>query len=164
MSLVKLLIAAAALLLAAAIGYTQGRAPLHVEIAQIKHAAAVEKQAVKEQEIARLQAAQKLGDTLTNRLAKSQQTNAQLTGEINRAINTTTMGSTCLTAPTLRLLNTAPGLHVASLSTPPGIAIAESSATATDTDIARWIADAGLHHEDCRTRLDALITYAEQQP
>lgn len=115
---------------------------------------------------------------------------AQLTDQITHwrdntedrrhALQTTaTTGADCLRSDALRVLDGAPGLWV-STDTPPawapgataGTAAAHAAAaadpglgapgrTASDRQVSAWILTAGLQYEECRARLDALITYVE---
>lgn len=90
-----------------------------------------------------------------------------------------TTGRDCLASDALRVLDGAPGLWV-STDAPPawatgaatGAAAAHAPAaadpglgapgrTASDRQVGAWILTAGAQYEECRARLDALITYVE---
>lgn len=123
-----------------------------------------------------LQEAQARGNRLSAELLLAESQINQQRGALAHALTQATTGRPCLGATTLRVLNTAPGLHVDNLPpTPGGLAAAgepaspDTSDTAystwgsTDTGIALWIADAGSAFETCRTRLDALIDWHHQE-
>jgi hypothetical protein len=109
-------------------------------------------------------AAQAEGDKLSNRLAQTEAALNQSTLEVSNALAKTTRGSTCLNSATVRLLN-----HVPNPAPSAGLPIAaggpapENAGTATDTDIAAWIAGAQSQYGACRARLDALIQFNEDQ-
>ena len=104
-----------------------------------------------------LEEAQFRGDGLSRELFATQQQIDQLKTEKLHALSQATTGRPCLNAPTLRLLDQAPGLSVSGLPPATSGTAAASEPVSTDTDIAQWAADAGARFEVCRTRLDALI-------
>lgn len=105
-----------------------------------------------------LLAAQQRSDALTHELEAWRQTAAQKQEALDAALLRATTGRRCLDAGALRLLDGATGLRV-DLPPASGRAAAADGATATDTDLARWIAGAGRQYEECRQRLDALINW-----
>lgn len=120
-----------------------------------------------------LKVAQARGDRLSDALLNSEHQISQLRTEVHLALNKTTTGRPCLNGPTLRLLNQAPGLAVSRLPTTTGGTAAEGATVATDpgnttggdtqystdTQVARWVADAGAAYRVCSARLDALIDW-----
>lgn len=148
------------------VGYGLGRAPLRVELAELRTAQA---------ETAKLQAlagarvladAQTLGNQLTNRLAGSQAQITELETEKRRAINRLTTGRHCLSADAVRLLNSASDNTgtggAVDVPTPTGSVDATDGAFATDTDVGQWAIAARAQHSDCRARLGALIDWHTQ--
>jgi prophage endopeptidase len=77
--------------------------------------------------------------------------------EKRHAIALLTQRRPCLNAATVSLLNDS----AANLPTPATGIAAQSSAIATDTDIAGWIASTQQQYDTCRARLDALIDWHE---
>jgi prophage endopeptidase len=82
--------------------------------------------------------------------------------EKRHAINLLTERRPCLNAATVSLLNdhSAPATN---LPTPTTGATTPSSAIATDTDVAGWIASTQQQYDTCRARLDALIIWHEDK-
>jgi hypothetical protein len=110
----------------------------------------------------RLYEAQHRSDALTTDLHAALGAARQLQQGLDDAIARTTDGRACLREPALRLLDGAPGLHVAGLPTPGrGAAGADAARVATDTDLGRWAAATGRQYDECRRRLDALIDWHE---
>jgi hypothetical protein len=143
-------------------GYTQGRAPLQTELAQLRESHSQAARLAAQASGQRLQQAQARSETLAEVLLTQINTNNQLTQEKTRALKTATAGRACLSDRALRLLNESPGITVASpgpLPTPGPGAAAPGATVATDTDLAGWIAAAGNAHEQCRARLGALIAF-----
>lgn len=93
-------------------GYTLGRAPLQLELAQERQASAQSQRQQALASLRALQAAQQRGDQLSQRLAASERQRARLTQEKTDAIHQATTGRACLDAAALRLLHHAPGLSV----------------------------------------------------
>jgi len=143
-------------------GYTQGRAPLQTDIAQLRetHAETARLAAVASEQ--RLLHAQAHSNTLAAQLGDQLAFNDKLTLEKTRALQFATAGRACLFGSALRLLDESPGITVASpgpVPTPgPGVA-APDAPVATDTDLAGWIANTGNLYEQCRSRLGALIAF-----
>jgi prophage endopeptidase len=80
--------------------------------------------------------------------------------EKRHAINLLTERRVCLNAPTVRLLNaTADSDTAVNLPTAARGIATPSSAIATDTDVAGWIASTQQQYDTCRSRLDALIDW-----
>lgn len=159
-----LLIVAALLALAVWAGWTLGRAPLQVELANLS-AARAEAQ-TKEAKVlaAKLKAAQERSDQLTATLAQQESQITTLSREKDDAIRRATTGRTCLDVPALRVLSTSPGLSVAHLPEATGSTAAADGPIATDTDVGRWAIQAGAQYETCRHRLNALIDWEEETP
>lgn len=150
------------------------RAPLQIDIADLRgeNAALRETHA----ETARLAAqaasrrlaqAQQAGAAAEARLTKTLAANARLTQEKKDALDAATDGRACLAERTLRVLDGAPGITVASahgagVPTPAGPAAAAPAGVATDTGVAGWIAGAGGQYEACREQLHGLIDWTLQ--
>jgi hypothetical protein len=114
-----------------------------------------------------LQAASAQGDVLTRRLLQQTNTIDQIKTERLHAIPLATTGSPCLYGPALRLLDSAPGLHVSNvgwLPAPTGGAVAAGGYASSDTDVAVWAVDSAARFEVCRARLDALIDWHSPTP
>lgn len=146
---------------AAGFGWTVGRAPLQVQLANQTTEHAAEKQQLAEHAAKTLQEAQARGDVLSAGLLTQQTQIDQLKTEKRDAIAQATTGKPCLNGPALRLLNSAPGLSVRDLPPAAGGAVAAGEPIATDTDVAGWIIDTDAQFEVCRARLDALIGWFE---
>lgn len=147
------LFCAALLALGAWAGHSLGRAPLLVELAEVRQTQA---------ETAKLQAlaaartlsdAQVRSDALTVRLAGKQEQIFNLQRAAHASINQTTFNRPCLSADAVRVLN---GTDVPQTS---GSAAATGEAFATDADVGHWAVDAHAQYEQCRQRLDALIDW-----
>lgn len=155
------LFSAALVALGAWAGHSLGRAPLLVELAQLRQA---------QTETAKLQAlaaarvladAQTLGNQLTNRLAGSQAHITQLETEKRRAINRLATGRPCFSADVVRVLNGADNATDGSVDvpTPTGSAAATDGTFATDADVGQWVAAAQAQYDTCRQRFEALIDW-----
>lgn len=146
-------------------GWTLGRTPLLVQVADQQRQYARERLTAMERAAEVLQTANDRGDQLVVALELRQADINQLAREKRDAINKVTTGRACLGESALRLLNSAPGLSVRGLAPATGIAAAAGAQAApdtvisTDTDIAIWAVDAGAQYEVCRARLDALIDW-----
>lgn len=159
---VPLLGVALGLSLGAWAAYTLGRAPLQVDLAQLRQNIATAQTQAATQFAKALQQAQQRGDALTTQLAARQQHIDQLSREKHHALAQVTTGRVCLGNAALRVLNSAPGLSVAGLPQAASGAAAAGQPIATyasDLDIGQWAIDAGAQHEQCRQRLDALIDW-----
>ncbi len=156
------LFCAALVALGAWAGHSLGRAPLLVELAEVRqaHAETGKLQALASARV--LADAQTRGDHLTTRLANNQARITQLETEKRRAINRLTTGRYCLSADAVRVLNSADaptnGGSV-DVPPPPGSAAATGEAFATDTDVGLWINAAQAQYATCSQRLDALIDW-----
>jgi len=118
-------------------------------------------QAATRDALARLQAAQTLGDALSRQLAAATRAADRLRKDRNDAIPRATTGRVCLDEPALRVLDGAPGLRVDLSGAAGGAAGADAGHVATDTHVARWALDAGGQYDACRRRLDTLIRFHE---
>jgi len=153
------LFSAALVALGAWAGHSLGRAPLLVELAQVRQAQA---------ETAHLQAmaaartlsqAQARSDELTVRLARQQQQVFNLQRAAHASLNQTTFDRPCLSADAVRVLNGTDSATDADLPPTGGSPAATGGAFATDADVGHWAIDARAQHEQCRQRLDALIDW-----
>lgn len=159
-------------------GYTLGRAPLLVALAEHKATVAENHKLAAMAAARELQAAQAVGDALTVRLHTALQATHQLEQQRHDAIRKATTGRTCFDGRALRVLDGAPGIRVArtaDVPTPTGGAAAAHAAAATaaeqptaehstDTHVGGWIVTAGAQYEQCRARLDALIDWHRPTP
>lgn len=152
------------------LGWIVGRAPLQVQLANLKTTHATEKAQLAKHAAKTLQEAQARGDGLSADLLTRQAQIDQLKTEKRDAIKQATTGRPCLDGPALRLLHGAPGLGVGDLPPATGgpAAAGEPAGAAgddapawysSDTQVAAWIVDAGAAFEVCRARLDALIDW-----
>ncbi|WP_374503039.1 hypothetical protein [Zoogloea sp.] len=114
-------------------------------------------------QLARVRAAQARGDALTTDLLAARAGAATLHEQLHDALRKTTTGRACLGGPALRLLDTAAGLRADLPSAPGGAAAADAGPVATDTEVARWAADAYFEYAECARRLDALIQFNETE-
>ncbi|MCK9987618.1 MAG: hypothetical protein AzoDbin1_04090 [Azoarcus sp.] len=146
------------------VGFQIGENSARTELAQVREAAARDQAAIAEHASRRLLEAQARGDELTTQLHVANRA-AMLTQEkLDEALRRATTGRACLSGPALRLLDGAHGLRVDVPEPARGPAATDGAApadpgelVASDTDVARWIARAGLQYDECRRRLDALI-------
>lgn len=174
----------AAVLAAAAAGtvaYKLGRAPLQVELAQLKTSLATNAKEQADAQALRMSQSQAKTDVLALALGQVTVQNQALTTEISHALKAATSGRACLSGRALSLLNSAPGIRIAAPTAPmpsPGAVVAPEGRTAaadsisvasadsaqpqaviTDTALAQWAAQAGGLYETCRLRLDALVDW-----
>jgi len=159
-------------------GYTVGRAPLLVDLAQLRESDSEAARVAAIANARRLQAAHERSDVLGGQLAQVLASNSQLSQEKTHALRLAATGRVCLSERALSVLNGSPGLRVAGLDRVPtaqpaaaaagGATAADSdppTATgaperiATDEDIGTWSIGAGAQYETCRARLDALIDW-----
>jgi len=163
-------------------GWTQGRAALRADIAELRTAHAEALRLTQQAAARRLQDAQQRSDTLSTALAETITKTTTLQQEKTHALRLAATGRVCLDARALGVLNTSPGLRVTGLdgvpTSQPGLAAAGATLgpdtdhpsaapnaqgapglTATDTDIGAWAIGAGAAYEACRARLDALIDW-----
>lgn len=109
----------------------------------------------------RLQFAQAKGDELAQKLLAAQTKVSQLQSKAHHDLQTTTTGTACLNAATVRVLsNQTPGLIAPSLPSAPSVVDAEGS---TDAQVANWIADATSAYEQCANQLNALIDWESKR-
>lgn len=159
-------------------GYTVGRAPLLVDLSELRESHAESLHMARQAAAKRLQDAQTRTDALSLRLGETLIENNTLAQEKTHALLLASTGSTCLSDRALGVLNGAPGIRVAGLDgvPAPGAAAAAAGASAatdphaasatgapgliaTDADIGAWVIGAGALYEACRARLDALIDW-----
>lgn len=140
-------------------GYMLGRAPVLVELADLRTTQA---ETAKLQALAsarELSQAQQRGDALTTRLVTRQAQIDQLRKSRHDSIAAFTFGRHCLSADAVRVLNDTATGGPDDVPTPPGRADAAGGTFATDADVGHWATDARAQHEQCRERLDALIDW-----
>lgn len=165
--LAALVLAAVSALVAGGAGYALGhrlaKADGDAALAKLQRDHATLETKAAETALARLQEAQARGDALEERLAaeeSSRQTQAQ---EHAREIKRLTTGRPCLNAGTVRLLNESAGRpDAASVPAPAGGTAAADAPAASDTDVAGWIDNARRQYGTCRSRLDALIDWHQE--
>jgi prophage endopeptidase len=141
------------------------------ELATLKLQNAATQAQVQRRALAAEAAAKLAGQTTQEELATTLAANELLKQEKTHALALATTGRTCFGSATLRVLNGAPGLHVAGLPAPTASADAQDGAAppdpdplntlATDADMARWAITAGSQFEACRARLGGLIDYIQ---
>jgi len=154
-------------LLAAIAGWQTGREQEQdrctAAIATLKAYQATQERQAAQAALDRLQQAQARGDALQARLA-AEETNRQTQAQEHaREIKRLTTGRPCLNAGTVRLLNESAGRPgAASVPAPAGWIAAADAAAASDTDIAGWIDNAQRQYDTCRSRLDALIDWHQE--
>lgn len=154
------------------IGFRLGGVSPRIELAQQRETASRTLSALADHANRTLREAQTRGDALTTQLHAANRAAALTQEKLDDALRHATTGSTCLREPALRLLDGAHGIRVelpaAAGSTPAAdgpAAAAAGEPVSSDTDVARWIAGAGLQYDECRRRLDALIGWhAEPAP
>lgn len=94
---------------------------------------------------------------LSNAIYQAEQTLNLKTTEVIKHVPKVTTGKPCLGAGAVSLLQPGAAPH---LKTSAGDAVAEdAAASASDTDITYWIADANRGYETCAGRLNALIDW-----
>lgn len=156
-----------------ALAWKLGRAPLQVEIAEMKTKRATDAKAVADAQALRMSQAATKSNILALALGNATVKNQALTTEISHALQTATDGRACLRGRALSLLSSAPGIRIAApmptaepatvaKSGSPAadsIAASETETVITDTAASQWIAQAGGLYEVCRLRLDALIDW-----
>lgn len=147
-----------------AAGFWVGGVAPRIELAQQREIASRTLAAVADHASRTLLKAQARGDALTTQLHAANRAALLTQEKLDDALRHATTGSTCLREPALRLLDGAHGIRVELPAAAGGAAAADGSAAAladervsSDTDVARWIAAAGLRYDECRRRLDALI-------
>ena len=153
------LFCAALVALGAWAGHSLGRAPLLVELADLRtlQAETAKLQALASARV--LSDAQVRSDALTVRLADKQEQIFNLQRAAHASINQTTSNRPCLRADTVRVLNRTDGTTGTDVPQTSGSAVAAGGAFATDADVGHWAVDARAQYEQCRSRLDALIDW-----
>jgi len=134
-----------------------------VQMAAIKTEQAEDAAIAAQLSLERLSATQAKADLLSSRLAKTEFQLTQTTLEKSDAIKKITTGRACFNSATVGLLNRARETTTAAVPDPTGPSTAESTAIATDTDVAGWIAAAQGSYETCRARLNTLIDFETTQ-
>ncbi len=172
-----------------ALAWKLGRAPLQVEIAEMKTKRADDAKAMADAQALRMSQAAAKSDILALALGEAIVKNQALTSEISHALKTATDGRACLRGRALSLLSSAPGIRIAAPvpQAQPAAATGARAAAAdpqrgstnsadasdaadatdqqateaviTDTALAIWAARAGEFYEQCRNRLNALIQW-----
>jgi hypothetical protein len=146
----RILIAAAAAAIIFGFGYLQGEAHAQAktDAAQVAadkaHAANVTKYVA-------------LNNALSSRLAVAEGTIVTKTVEVIKYVPKYTTGRLCLGSDAVRLLQ--PGDTTRISPTPSKPNAEDANASASDTDIAYWVADANKDYETCAVRLNTLIDY-----
>lgn len=164
-------------------GWQVGRAPLQVELAQLRESHSEAARVAAIATARRLQAAHERSDVLGGQLAQALASNSQLSQEKTHALRLAATGRVCLSERALSVLNGSPGLSVAGFdgvpapepaaAAPHGASAPNSDPAAvtgtapagaaelfaSDEDIGSWAIGAGAQFEQCRARLDALIDW-----
>jgi hypothetical protein len=146
----RILIAAAAAAIAFSFGYLQGEAHAQAKadaaqvVADKAHAANVAKYVA-------------LNNALSGRLAVAEGTIVTKTVEVVKYVPKYTTGRLCLSSDAVRLLQPGGTARVGSATSKPNAEDANQSAS--DTDIAYWVAAANEDYETCAVRLNTLIDY-----
>lgn len=119
-----------------------------------------------------LKSAQDRADTIARAAALRDAAQDQQLQEAHHALKTATRNRPCLGGPALRVLGQSPGLRLApAIAAPAGPPDHGSAAAAadpadqgeytTDTQLADWIATAGLYYERCRNRVRDIRAWVE---
>jgi hypothetical protein len=98
-----------------------------------------------------------LNNALSGRLAVAEGTIITKTVEVIKYVPKYTTGRLCLGSDAVRLLQPGDTARVGSTASKPNAE--DANASASDTDIAYWVADANKDYETCATRLNTLIDY-----
>lgn len=173
---------ALALLLGAGAGawgaWQVGRAPLLVDLAELRESHTESLRLSQQAAAKRLQDAQTRSDVLALQLGQTLTANNTLSQEKTHALRAAAAGRVCFSDRVLGVLHGSPGLRVSGFGgvPAPGSAAAAAGAAAatdphpatpagapglvaTDADIGAWSIGAGALYEACRARLDALIDW-----
>lgn len=143
-------------------GFWAGDAMTSSELDQLRASHAAERHAAERQARQKLSAAQARGDALTNDLLAAKAQADAYQEQLHDALAKATTGRACLGTSALRLLDRSAGLR-ADLPAPTRSAVAaDAGDLATDTQVARWAADAYHQYAECARRLDALIQFSEE--
>jgi hypothetical protein len=146
----RILIAAATAVIVFGFGYLQGEAHVNAkaDAAQVAadkaHAANVTKYVV-------------LNNALSGRLAVAEGAIVTKTVEVVKYVPKHTTGRLCLSSDAVRLLQPGDTARIGPTTSKPNAE--DASASASDTDIAYWVAAANKDYETCAVRLNTLIDY-----
>lgn len=158
----KLLIVALLLAVGGSIGAGSSALFYRAEIADIHLKQSQKDQAAQAAASAALLNAQRHGDELSARLARTESALNSKTLEVSREVSRLSVGRNCLGADLVSLLNhsavVASGVEAAPASAP----VAADAAFATDADVGQWVALADGQYSICRARLDALIDWFDK--
>lgn len=111
----------------------------------------------------RLDEANRLGEVLAAKAAAAEVARNQVAKERDDAIKKIAVGRPCLGAGLVGVLNAGTATAAAGGAVPDAADGAEDDGAATDTDLALWIGGAIDAYEACRSRLDVVATWREQQ-
>lgn len=127
-----------------------GKAERSVWLVNEAKAAALAAKQAKEQQVK--------SDALTAKLMTQQKTINKLSKEKNDALYKITTGRDCLSARVLGVLNRGASALPETAQLPAGTDTADpAAASATDTDVARWITDAQQQYSQAAAQCNALI-------
>jgi hypothetical protein len=146
----RILIAAAVAAIMFSFGYLQGEAHVNakadaVQVATDKaHAANVTKYVA-------------LNNALAGRLAVAEGTIVTKTVEVIKYVPKYTAGRLCLSSDAVSLLQPGDTARIGPATSKPNAE--DASLSASDTDIAYWVAGANKDYETCAVRLNTLIDY-----
>ncbi|MBL0353602.1 MAG: hypothetical protein IPP03_13450 [Dechloromonas sp.] len=129
------------------------------DIADIKSAQASANEAAARQNLDALVEAERQGEMLSARATAAETARDAALQETQNALRKTTTGRPCLNPGTVRLLNDATGLKHPALPAPAGEPALADAGTASDTDVAFWIAYARRSYDTCRGRIDAIADF-----
>lgn len=140
-------------------GYSLGRAPLLVQLSDLKQAHAEAERLTANAAARTLSLAQARSDTLTVQLASQQQQVFNLQRAAHASLQQTLFGRHCLSADAVRVLNGTDDSAGIDMPQTSSSTAAARGTFATDADVGHWAIDARSQHEQCRARLDALIDW-----
>lgn len=147
-----------------AVGAGSVTALKNAEIAKIQRDQATAERQTATANLGRLAAAQARGDAITTDLLAAKAEADAYQEQLHASLSRETTGRACLGTSALRLLDRSAGLR-ADLPAPTRSAVAaDAGDLATDTQVARWAADAYHQYAECARRLDALIQFSEEAP
>lgn len=156
---------AVAVLVGAAVGAGAAVVIKDSELADLRRSQAQASERAAALNVARLQAAQVRGDTLTNDLLAARAEADAIQEELHAAFTRATTGRACLGGDALRLLDRAAlGVRADLSAAASSPAAADAEPVATDTQVADWSASAIYQYAECARRLDALIQFNESAP
>ena len=105
-----------------------------------------------------------VNDRLTASLLNKENELAQLSKEKSDEIAHLTTGRRCLDGRAVRVLNRPKPASKPQIPETSAGPVPEDGAFATDTDVGQWIVTAQEQYERCRTRIDAIATFYEENP